>query len=93
MQNRKSLTESISPDVSTFLEEGKAKPQKKEKEEKQEITFSQEGELKTFSCRLSSSLINELLMISAKRKIYKQKPNTQGEILSEALKDWLVKNN
>jgi len=94
--NRKSLLESIDPKASAFLEEGrpKVKQERVEKVEKQEVTLP-EGRsvaLKPFTCMVSADLMDEMMMISAKRKIIKQKPYSQKDIISEALSNWINKN-
>ena len=94
--NRKSLLDSIDPKESAFLEEGrpKVKQESVEKIEKQEVSLPERtsAALKPFTCMVSADLMDEMMMISAKRKIIKQKPYSQKDIISEALSNWINKN-
>jgi hypothetical protein len=105
IQNRKSLLDSINPEASAFLQEGnpkakQEKPKKIEKEEEQVLSrLSEEMTakhtapvLKPVTFMLSSDLVDEIMLLSAKRKIIKQKPYSQKDILTEALRDWIDKN-
>lgn len=105
-QNRKTLLDSIDPQVSAFLQEGnpktkqdkqakleKPKELQEPKKEHQEIAFSNATvSLKPVTFMLSSDLVDEIMLLSAQRKISKQKPYSQKDILTEALKDWINKN-
>lgn len=102
-QNRKSLLDSINPQVSAFLQEGapKAKQEKPKKiAEPQEVPAENHEKpfknttvaLKPVTFMLSSDLIDEIMLLSAQRKVTKQKPYSQKDILTEALKEWINKN-
>lgn len=106
-QNRKTLLDSIDPQVSAFLQEGnpKAKQDKQAKQEKpKELQETNQGQhhevafnnttiaLKPVTFMLSSDLVDEIMLLSAQRKISKQKPYSQKDILTEALRDWISKN-
>lgn len=102
-QNRKSLLDSINPQVSAFLQEGapKAKQEKlKKKEELQKLPKENEEikykhavpALKPVTFMLSADLVDEVMLLSAQRKISRQKPYSQKDILTEALRDWINKN-
>lgn len=98
--NRKSLLDSINPKVSAFIEEGRPKTKQEhlenvEKIEKQEASLPEKTPstaLKPFTCMVSADLMDEMMMISAKRKISKQRPYSQKDIISEALSSWINKN-
>jgi hypothetical protein len=102
-QNRKSLLESIEPAASAFVQEGNPKIKQEKKKKLEEVQPVEEQEhkvpfnngtapLKPVTFMLSTDLVDEIMMLSATRKIIKKKPYSQKDILTEALRDWINKN-
>ena len=105
---RKSLVDAISPEVRQFIEAGTPKPQIGEiepvstPEEKaprpvaKQRVEAPEPEvavpLITQSYRLPVALVSTLVRASMERKIARQKPWSQQDIVTEAISEWLQKH-
>ena len=104
---RKSLVDAISPEVREFIEAGTPKPQIGEIESvptpeekaprpvaKQKVEAPEEvaAPLITQSYRLPVALVSTLVRASMERKIARQKPWSQQDIVTEAILQWLQKH-
>jgi len=106
---RKSLSETISPDVREFIEAGTPKPQIAESGEgNAELKAAEDKSarqpmeklpppetdipLTTQSYRLPKPLVNALVRASMERKIARQRPWSQQDIVAEAVSQWLRKH-
>jgi hypothetical protein len=105
---RKSLADAISPEVREFIEAGTPKPKIKEiepvptPEEKAPRPVANQrveapepevaAPLTTQSYRLPVALVSTLVRASMERKIARQKPWSQQDIVTEAISQWLQKH-
>lgn len=69
----------------------KSKPQKRAPRQKPEPVVDEEAPLLTQTFRISENVVEALLRASMKRKLKKQKPFTQQDIVAQALTGWLSK--
>jgi len=114
---RKSLAETLSPEVRQFIEAGTPKPEATEdphsepalpsepapapevkqptpvaRPKPEDGTPEVEAPLVTQSYRLPQPLVHALVRMSMERKLARQKPWSQQNIVAEALTEWLRKH-
>jgi hypothetical protein len=90
---RRSLSETLSPEESQFLQGGKPERESKKatKKESLQTSLEEEGAI-TVTFRLPPSLLKMLQRTSLERKLARQKPYSQQEIVTEAIREWLGKH-
>ncbi len=81
------------PDVETTTQEPSTATVKKPRKPraKSAVVEEQVPVLTTQTFRIPSTVAERLLRVSMERKLKKQRPYTQQDIVSEALEDWLEK--
>jgi len=93
---RSSMLEGLDPEqAQAFIHSGTVPVEKKEIKQaiKQQANGQQPPEvLVTYTCRLPMGILNELRREATERKVAREYPASQQEIILEALKEWFARH-
>ena len=96
MEKRRSMSETLTPSEAEFLSSGNPGRARADESKKTNVQVSlqstvEEG-LVTTTFRLTPSLVKLLQRTASERKINRQKPASQQEIVEAALWEWMKAN-
>jgi hypothetical protein len=87
---RRKMSETITPSEEAFLAEGRPQTSRHGNKHESLQTSLEEG-LITVTFRLPPSLVKQLQRTATERKLARQRPYSQQEIVAEAIREWIGK--